>query len=345
MQEDFYRRLEDQFRGSRASIKERLQVYQGFLAALKEHLSEHRALDLGCGRGEWLEVLTEVGFEAKGVDLDDGMLQACLERKLVAYNKDALTALKETPDNSLAIVSALHLVEHLPLDTLMAIATEAHRVLMPGGLLLLETPNSENIYTGISNFYLDPTHNKPIPAELLKFLTQYCGFDRSSIVRVNQMPHMAQEKNLSLRDVVFYVSPDYAVIAQKKSTAALRDHIDFLLEKTSGSSLWDTVERYDSQQRKNMSAALYGAALSESVESKISQLQQDQANVWQNVSQLQQDQANVWQNVSQLHQANHDLHQNLVAINATLERIRRPVRKLMAPVRWAKNIFKKLLGR
>ena len=92
MTTQFYRAFEDRYRGSREVIKSRLRTYQPFLGALLARYPGAPALDLGCGRGEWLELLTEQGFRARGVDLDAGMLAACLERGLDASHADALAA-------------------------------------------------------------------------------------------------------------------------------------------------------------------------------------------------------------------------------------------------------------
>src|SRR6185437_6360076 len=132
-------------------------------------------------RGEWLEMLRDEGYQAAGVDMDEGMLQGCRERGLNARRGDALTALRELPDESMNLVSAFHLVEHMAFDDVRALLREARRVLKPAGLLILETPNPENIVVGTSLFYLDPTHLRPIPPELLSFAVEFEGFRRNTV--------------------------------------------------------------------------------------------------------------------------------------------------------------------
>ncbi|HEY1150376.1 MAG TPA: class I SAM-dependent methyltransferase, partial [Pseudoduganella sp.] len=167
MNQPFYRAFEDRYRGSRDTIKQRLRAYAPFLAALRGDASAPRALDLGCGRGEWLELLGEEGFAARGIDLDEGMLAACHERGLNVEQKDALAALREAPTASLSLVSSFHLVEHLPFDLVRELIAEALRALQPGGLLIMETPNPENLTVGATSFYMDPTHLHPLPPSLL----------------------------------------------------------------------------------------------------------------------------------------------------------------------------------
>ena len=117
-------------------------------------------------------------------------------------------------------MSGIHIAEHLPFKVLQALVIEALRVLKPCGLLILETPNPENIVVGTTNFYLDPTHERPLPPELLIFLTDYYGFARSKILRLNEAPRLSHSDQVKLYDVITGTSPDYAVIAQKNGNDA-----------------------------------------------------------------------------------------------------------------------------
>ncbi|MDX5935070.1 methyltransferase domain-containing protein [Acidithiobacillus thiooxidans] len=172
---DFYRAFEDRYRGSRALIKSRVKVYLPFLYPLKALYPDTPVLDLGCGRGEWLELLGEEGFTAYGVDQDAGMLSACTELGLSVEQGDALEALRNLPDASQMVVSGFHIAEHVPFPILYEMVRETLRVLKPAGLLILETPNAENLVVGSSSFYLDPTHQRPLLPLLLSFLTPARG--------------------------------------------------------------------------------------------------------------------------------------------------------------------------
>ncbi len=166
MSDNFYRALEERFRASREEIGARLESYRPFLSALRQVNPRPKAFDIGCGRGEWLQLLTEEGLDARGVDLDDSMLAACHERGLQAQNQDALEALQALPDESLDLISAFHVVEHLTFDYLQALLKEAQRTLSAQGLLILETPNAENLIVGTNSFYLDPTPRTPGPGDI-----------------------------------------------------------------------------------------------------------------------------------------------------------------------------------
>lgn len=247
MNDDFYRAFEDRFRGSRELVKSRLQIYLPFIAPLAALSPSPNAIDLGCGRGEWLEVLAECGFTAQGIDLDDSMLEAARAKGLDVRTGDAIESLKELPDASQAVVSGFHIAEHLPFELLQVLIKETRRVLMPGGLLILETPNPENLVTGTSSFYLDPTHKKPIPPLLLDFLIEHSGFSRRKIVRLQGSRDLMDVSNLSILNVLAGVSPDYSVVAQKDGPANISDRLLPIFSMEYGVSLEVLANRYQHQ--------------------------------------------------------------------------------------------------
>jgi O-antigen chain-terminating methyltransferase len=203
-----------------------LQVYRPFIEPLISANEISYGIDLGCGRGEWLETLGEMGISAVGVDLDEGMLSACSERGLKTIHGDAIAYLSALQDDSQLVVSAFHVVEHISFDQLQQLVQEAHRALKPGGLLIMETPNPENIMVATCSFYLDPTHNRPIPPDLLMFMTEFSGFSRSKIVRLQEGINIAIPRSLSLNDVLGGASPDYAVVAQKQGQCSIESACD-----------------------------------------------------------------------------------------------------------------------
>ena len=246
MSDNFYKAFEDQFRGSRELIKERLRAYQPFIENLPKLDQSGTALDLGCGRGEWLEILGELKLNASGIDLDDGMLSDCRKLGLKVEQGNALTKLSAQADNSLVLISGFHLAEHLSNADLQALVKEAYRALKPGGLLILETPNTENISVATINFYFDPSHLRPIPAKLLQFLTLHFGFVRSKIIGLQESADLRDGAQApSLFQVLNDVSPDYAVIAQKAADKSTLSHFDAAFEKRYGLHLDELAARYD----------------------------------------------------------------------------------------------------
>ncbi|MFQ5351401.1 MAG: class I SAM-dependent methyltransferase, partial [Thermoanaerobaculia bacterium] len=158
-----YLELEERFRGVEEEISRRVAVYLPYLERGEE------VLDLGCGRGELLALLGERGVSARGVDSSDEMIRRCREQGLTAENADLLAALEATPEQSLGGVISLHVIEHLPSSSLPRLAALAWRALRPGGVLILETPNPMSLVVAARNFWLDPTHQRPVHPKMLSF--------------------------------------------------------------------------------------------------------------------------------------------------------------------------------
>jgi SAM-dependent methyltransferase len=247
----FYKAFEDRFRGSRELIAERLKIYLPLIQPLKNTYPDCNAVDLGCGRGEWLELLNSNGFKSHGVDIDEGMLENANLLGLSTELKDALEHLTSLPDESIHLISGFHIAEHLPFDILQKLVQESLRVLKPAGLLILETPNPENISVGSNTFYIDPTHVRPLPPPLLSFLPEYFGFARVTVFRLNSSLPINNE--ISLLNVISDVSPDYSVIAQKNGPLELLALFDVEFNKKLGFTLNELSEKYE-EARSNRQA-------------------------------------------------------------------------------------------
>ena len=246
----FYADFETRFRGPRSLILQRLQAYLPLLAPLQEHTASFSALDLGCGRGEWLELLQTRGVTARGVDLNCAQLESCQKRKLSASYNDAITELKSLAESSETLITAFHLIEHLPNKVLRQLLQEALRVLIPGGLLILETPNPDNLSVGSNSFYLDPTHKRPIPSSLLQFLAENAGFEDVHILRLQHDSTLKQKKAILLSDVLQGASPDYAVVAIKSGVPHLNQALERNAKDYEGLTLQDLCKKFDQQQQR-----------------------------------------------------------------------------------------------
>lgn len=216
----FYLAFENQFRGTREQIAAKHAPYLGHVSAALEKSGVTAWLDLGCGRGEWLEMLRGQGAAARGVDDNPAMLATCRERGLEVVSADALDYLSAQPAGSLAGVSAFHLIEHLPYRTMLAFFDAAYAALAPGGRLIIETPNPQNVSVGACNFYMDLTHQKPIPPMTAEFIARHAGFGQVEILRLHPSPRHAERDTLpTVTDreycEMFYGPQDYAVVATK----------------------------------------------------------------------------------------------------------------------------------
>ncbi|WP_448090931.1 methyltransferase domain-containing protein [Pseudomonas azerbaijanoccidentalis] len=325
MNANFYRAFEDLHRGSRELIRKRQEAYLPFINPLKTLYPQCPAFDLGCGRGEWLELILSQGFLARGVDLDEGMLQACQALDLPAEYGDALTALSALEDESQVVVSAFHLVEHIPFSCLQQLVSEALRVLKPAGLLIMETPNPENLLVGTNFFYLDPTHEKPIPHSLLSFLTEFTGFARSKLVRLQEPAALHDVPQLTLMEVFSGVSPDYAIIAQKTALDEQMAVFDPCFDRNYGLSLESLAERYEQSMEQRLRVM---------VEShRIQELQQTRQLRDEALAQAHE----LWL------QSCTDQSRIQALMSSTSWRVTAPLRWCVRSVRWVGSRFKRLI--
>jgi O-antigen chain-terminating methyltransferase len=223
---ELYAEFEDVFRGSRSEIAQRQKTYLDVLEAAG---AEGPVVDIGCGRGEWLELLTQHGIQAYGVDTNEAVLQAARDRGLDVRSGDGLKHLAALPPGSVRAVSAFHFAEHISLSDLMHLLDASLRALRPGGLLILETPNPTNLVVGAASFYIDPTHLRPLHPQFLEFLVKVRGFVDVEVRYVNPLaesqivlPQMgtdvqaeAMQRVVSQLNWALFGPQDYAVIGRK----------------------------------------------------------------------------------------------------------------------------------
>lgn len=214
-----YVALEDHFRGSQDTVSERQRLYIPLVREAPIHSGY--VLDLGCGRGEWLELLRSEGIDAQGLDSNLPCVEECRTKGLTVHHGDLLEHLKSTASESCCAVTLFQVFEHLHFSTLIDVMREIQRVLVPGGLLIGEVPNAENLTVASSTFWIDPTHNRPLFPGLLRFLAQESGFDRvdglySTPLRpVPDLSGIEPSVGNVLRDLYesLYGNADFALIA------------------------------------------------------------------------------------------------------------------------------------
>jgi O-antigen chain-terminating methyltransferase len=215
-----YLSFEDQFRGSWDDIQERLRIYLPILKEAQLGTAARPVVDLGCGRGEWLHLLKEDGLQARGVDRNRLLIEACRQRDLDVIESDALAYLRTLSDTSIGAVTGFHLLEHLPFEMVIKILDETVRVLQPGGAAIFETPNPENVRVGSYTFYLDPTHRNPLPSAIVAYIAEARGLCRVQTMLLHPYAKACRVEEDGL-DVAkrfneyFYGPQDYAVIGWK----------------------------------------------------------------------------------------------------------------------------------
>ena len=165
-----YSGFEERFRGSEEEIKERQRIYVSYFEGRDD------VVDIGCGRGEFLELMRESGIRARGVDLDLDMILLCREKGLDVSADDAFVYLGALPDHSLGGIFAAQVIEHLHPLRVIELVNLCHRKLGPGGVLILETPNPKCLMVFADTFYKDPSHVQPAHPDTMQFLFEALNF-------------------------------------------------------------------------------------------------------------------------------------------------------------------------
>ncbi|RXA20099.1 class I SAM-dependent methyltransferase [Methanosarcina sp. MSH10X1] len=224
-----YFKFEERFRGSCEDIKGRQSKF------FKYFEGRSNVLDIGCGRGEFLELLKEKGVDAKGVDLDEDMIAQCRSRGLCVELNDAVSYLEQLPDGSLDGIFIDQVVEHLKPEYLTKLLRLCYRKLGFGHYILIETVNPLSLFS-FANFYIDLTHVKPVHPETLKFLLESTGFTELEVFFISPVSEEARleklpvfegvtdkekaiteiyNRNIDLLNSRLYGAQDYAVIGKK----------------------------------------------------------------------------------------------------------------------------------
>ena len=209
--------FEDRFRGSQESIRARLADYVPLFKGASD------VLDVGCGRGELLGLLSEAGVRARGIDVNAEMIALCRERGFDAAQGDALAYLESLPDADLGGLTAIQVVEHLEPAYLARLLEAAFHKLRPGAPIVLETINPACWMAFFEAYIRDFTHAQPIHPDTLRFLVQASGF--SSVDVQFRAPVSETDRLDRVNDTTV---PSHAPPALRETIAALNAHADKL---------------------------------------------------------------------------------------------------------------------
>jgi O-antigen chain-terminating methyltransferase len=206
-----YGRFSERFRGTEEYVRAAQEFYRPFFAGRRN------VLDLGCGRGEFLDLMRELDVPARGIDLSDESVAICRHKGLTAENADLFEYLAGLPEASLDGVFCSQVVEHIPPERLPVMIRLAASRLERGGAIAIETPNPECLAIFATHFYLDPTHQRPVPHPLLAFYLEEFGVGNIEVRRLSP----AVETMPSLRSLpedfreAFFGGLDYAITGRK----------------------------------------------------------------------------------------------------------------------------------
>ncbi len=225
-----YLLFEDRYRGTREDVKEKQRIYVDYFKDVK------KVLDLGCGRGEFLELLKEKGINSYGIDTNELNVSMCKEKGLDVIKTDGISHLKSLEDDSLGGVFAAQVVEHLEAGDIIEMIRLAYRKLKTDTTFIAETINPLCLTTFAGPFYLDLTHIKPIHPQALVFLLEMAGFknveikygapypDEMKLQQVDFFHNMRKFEDVFLNTInnninrlneLLYGYQEYAVIGRK----------------------------------------------------------------------------------------------------------------------------------
>ena len=186
--------FENEFRGSREEIRLRLESYLPYFDGAAD------VLDVGCGRGEFLELLKRRGIAARGLDLNHEMVEVCRAAGLDATEGDVVTYLRALPDASLGGLFAAQVVEHLQPEYLLQFLELAHHKLRPGSPMVLETLNPACWVAFFESYIRDITHVWPLHPETLRYLVLASGFTSARIEYRSPVPPLDRLQTLAAHE-------------------------------------------------------------------------------------------------------------------------------------------------
>ncbi|OAI91366.1 hypothetical protein AYO27_24435 [Rhizobium sp. GHKF11] len=173
LKQDIMTELDRRHRGPSDVVRKQLEAY---IPHLVLDVGNGKVLDIGCGRGTFLEILRDNGVEGVGLEINEEQRNECVSKGLVVHLEDAFVFLKNCDENSFATITLFHVIEHLEFEDLILLLNEIYRVLAFGGTLLMETPNSENLFVSTFFFNVDPTHVKPITYQYISTVLEVIGY-------------------------------------------------------------------------------------------------------------------------------------------------------------------------
>jgi SAM-dependent methyltransferase len=201
--------FEDIFRGSEDFIRDRFRAYRRLLE------QADTVVDVGCGRGELLELVRELGKTGIGVDTDEEMVRRCLAKGLNATHGDALEFLRSQKDSSIGLLFGSQIIEHMSHETVNVFFDLAFQKLKPQGILIAETVNPHSL-EALKSFWVDLTHQHPIFPEVALALCWLRGFASASIM----FPHGSGELETDRR-----TQGEYAIVARKSAGSEGRNRV------------------------------------------------------------------------------------------------------------------------
>ncbi len=231
MESNYYLEFENKFRGNPEKIIDNLSIYDQLIETIVDGNPSPKFVDIGCGRGEWLQKWKNRFNDICGIDSDQKMIETCRENNLNVIEGDAIEVLSSFADQSINIITIFHLIEHLTHKNLLELLLECKRVLSNEGVLIMETPNIDNLLVSTKSFYIDPTHINHIHPDSIAFDINKVGFSNVKTYNINCGP-LKNATPLKITRILNGVAQDLCIVATKQQAT-----YEMLIKK---SPIWET---------------------------------------------------------------------------------------------------------
>ena len=222
MKSDFYLEFENKFRGNRQNIINKLSSYDSLIDLLISNNNVTNLLDIGCGRGEWLQRWKEKIPNSIGIEQNQNMINLCKSLGLNVMEGEAVETLTSLESSSISLITIFHMIEHIESKNLTLLIEECYRVLKDDGILIMETPSIDNLLVSSKLFYIDSTHVNHINPDRIIFDIEYAGFMKANYYYINGGP-LKNSGPLKLTRILNGVAQDLSIIACKSN--AISDYI------------------------------------------------------------------------------------------------------------------------
>ena len=247
MDSDYYLDFENKFRGDRKEILNIFSSYEPLIETVIEGKSSPILIDVGCGRGEWLQRCQNKFYKSFGIESDTYMAKLCRDYGLSVIEGDAIDELSKFEANSISVITIFHVIEHLEFNKLQKMIGECHRILSDDGILIMETPSIDNLIVSTKTFYIDHTHINHINPEAISFHLEKAGFNKVKYYYINGGP-LQDSHPLKITRILNGVAQDICIISTKNhdlSEKIFSDNLQWKSHLNLGLTLFEAAIEFD----------------------------------------------------------------------------------------------------
>ena len=247
MDSDYYLDFENKFRGDRKEILNIFSSYEPLIETVIEGKSSPILIDVGCGRGEWLQRCQKKFYKSIGIESDNYMAKLCRDYGLSVIEGDAIDELSKFEANSISVITIFHVIEHLKFNKLQKMIAECHRILSDDGILIMETPSIDNLIVSTKTFYIDHTHINHINPEAISFHLEKAGFNKVKYYYINGGP-LQESHPLKITRILNGVAQDLCIISTKNqdlSEKIFSDNLQWKSHLNIGLTLFEAAIEFD----------------------------------------------------------------------------------------------------